>query len=58
MKYYDLNEEEQIQLDEIESGKLISVNGLEVIKQEAVRSAKNSLNKTMNINIRLSERCV
>lgn len=58
MKYYDLDIEEQVQLDEIESTKLISVNNLEEIKRETVRTAKNSLNKTMNINIRLSERDV
>lgn len=58
MKYYDLDKEEQAQLDEIESGKLDSVGDLEKAKREAVRVAKNSLNKTLNINIRLSERDV
>jgi len=58
MKYYDFDKEEQAQLDEIESSKLISVDSLEAAKQEAIRVAKNSLNKTMNINIRLSERDV
>ncbi len=58
MKYYDLDQEEQTQLGEIESGKFTSVSDLEEAKQEAVRAAKNSLNKTTNINIRLSERDV
>jgi predicted DNA binding CopG/RHH family protein len=58
MKYYDLDKEEQAQLDEIESGKLSSVSDLEAAKREAVSAAKNSLNKTLNINIRLSERDV
>jgi len=58
MKYYDLDKEEQAQIDEIESSKLISVDGLEAAKQEAIRVAKNSLNKTMNINTRLSEKDV
>lgn len=58
MKYYDLDKEEQTQLDDIESGALKSVSNSEAMKREATRIAKNSLNKTMNINIRLSERDV
>ena len=58
MKYYDLDKEEQAQLDAIESSTLVSVNELGEAKRQAVRAAKNSLNKTMNINIRLSERDV
>jgi predicted DNA binding CopG/RHH family protein len=58
MQYYELDKEEQAQLEDIESGKFKSVKNLQQIKQEAVRVAKNSLNKTMNINIRLSERDV
>lgn len=58
MKYYDLDADEQKQLDEIESGEFKSVNNLETVKKEAVRAAKSSLSKSMNINIRLSERDV
>lgn len=58
MHYYELDKEEQAQLDEIESGELISVSDLEQVKKEAAGAAKNSLNKTLNINIRLSERDV
>ena len=58
MKYYDLDKEEQAQLDDIESGQLKSVSDLTEAKREAVRAAKSSLNKTLNINIRLSERDV
>ncbi len=58
MRYYDLDKEEQAQLDEIESGEFKPVSDLEDVKHEAVRVAKNSLNKTLNINIRLSERDV
>lgn len=58
MKYYDLDKEEQAQLEVIESGKLISVPDLAKAKREAMRAAKASLNKTLNINIRLSERDV
>ena len=58
MKYYDLDKEEQAQLEEVESGKLVSVPDLAKAKREAMRVAKASLNKTLNINIRLSERDV
>ena len=58
MKYYDLDKEEQKQLEDIESGELASVKDLEAAKREAIRAAKSSLNKTLNINIRLSERDV
>jgi predicted DNA binding CopG/RHH family protein len=58
MQYYELDKEEQAQLDEIESGELKSVSDLEQVKKEAAGVAKNSLNKTLNINIRLSERDV
>ncbi|HSX02632.1 MAG TPA: hypothetical protein VLI05_04965 [Candidatus Saccharimonadia bacterium] len=58
MQYYELDKEEQAELDEIESGEMQSIPDLQEAKQEAVRAAKNSLNKTLNINIRLSERDV
>jgi predicted DNA binding CopG/RHH family protein len=58
MQYYELDKEEQAQLDAVESGELKSVENLQEVKQKAVRAAKNSLNKTLNINIRLSERDV
>jgi predicted DNA binding CopG/RHH family protein len=58
MKYYDLDKEEQKQLEAIESGEFVSVENLDVAKRDAVNTAKSSLNKTANINIRLSERDV
>jgi predicted DNA binding CopG/RHH family protein len=58
MKDYDLNNEEQQLLDDYESGEFVSVADLESAKRKAIQIAKNSLNKTMNINIRLSERDV
>jgi predicted DNA binding CopG/RHH family protein len=58
MKYYDLDIEEQAQLDELESGQFKSVDNLATAKREAKQAAKASLNKTLNINIRLSERDV
>ena len=56
MKYFELDQEEQAQLEAIENGDFVSLKDLEKAKREAVASAKNSLNKTKNINIRLTER--
>jgi predicted DNA binding CopG/RHH family protein len=60
MLYHDLDTEEQQELDEIEAalenGTLKSVSDLEKAKAQAMESAKATLNKTRNINIRLSER--
>ncbi len=58
MKDYDLDKEEQKILEDFETGEFVSVEHVEAVKREAVKIAKNSLNKTMNINIRLSERDV
>ncbi len=54
MKYI----KEQQLSDDYESGKFMPINDVEAVKREAVKIAKKSLNKTMNINIRLSERDV
>lgn len=56
MKYFELSEEEQIQLEAVENGEFVSVKDLPSAKREAIAAAKNTLNKTRNINIRLSER--
>jgi predicted DNA binding CopG/RHH family protein len=60
MKYYELDTEEQEELEAIEkaleSGQLKSAPEFEKRKKELQQIAKNSLNKTKNINIRLSER--
>lgn len=58
MKNYDLENEEQKILDDYEAGDFVQVNDVEVAKREAIKIAKSTLNKTMNINIRLSERDV
>ncbi len=58
MQYYELSDQEQLQLDQIEAGKYVSVKDGEAAKAAAVAAAKSTLNKTMNINIRLSERDV
>ncbi len=60
MKYYALNDIEQQELDIIEKaldeGTLESVSNLEQEKKRLQLIAKHTLNKTRNINIRLSER--
>jgi len=58
MKYYELDKDEQTQLDAIEADEFESVPDVEEAKKAAIAVAKNSLNKTMNINLRLSERDV
>jgi len=58
MKYYDLDKDEQEILDALENDELESAPDLEARKKELKTIAKNTLNKTTNINIRLSERDV
>ncbi|HJQ07949.1 MAG TPA: hypothetical protein VJ836_00540 [Candidatus Saccharimonadales bacterium] len=58
MKYYDIEEDEQKLLDAVEDGEFESMPDLKKRKEELKSYAKNSLNKTLNINIRLSERDV
>jgi hypothetical protein len=52
MKYYELDKEEQELLEAVENGEFVSAKDLEKAKREAVQIAKNTLNKTKNINIR------
>lgn len=56
MKYYELDDEEKQVLEEIERGEWIPVKNFAKRKEELIQIAKNTLNKTRNINIRLSER--
>jgi predicted DNA binding CopG/RHH family protein len=56
MNYYELPDEEQKLLDEFENGELTSAPDLEERKKLLQSYARNTLNKTKNINIRLSER--
>ncbi len=58
MKYYTLTKEEQAVLDAVDGGEFKSDASLQKRKTTLKSYAKNSLNKTMNINIRLSERDV
>lgn len=56
MKYYELTKEEKELLEEIEKGNFVRVPNFEKVKKEVQLAARNTLNKTRNINIRLSER--
>lgn len=60
MNYYDLDNEEELVLEAIENalegGAIETGPGLVKRKKELQRIAKNTLNKTRNINIRLTER--
>ncbi|CAN5139084.1 CopG family antitoxin [soil metagenome] len=58
MKYYELTDEEQKLLDEVERGEWVTVPNFEEEKKRFQAIARNTLNKTRNINIRLSERTV
>lgn len=56
MQDYDLDKEEQELLEAFEHGEFVPVTNQKEEKVKALASAKASLNKTRNINIRLSER--
>ncbi len=56
MKYYELDKEEEEILKAFEKGELVSVPNLEEEKKRFQKIARNTLNKTRNINIRLTEK--
>lgn len=56
MKVYQLDPEEEEILKAYEEGKLVRVDDFEADKKRLQQISKNTLNKTRNINIRLSER--
>jgi len=56
MNYFEPDQEEQKIIDDFEKGKLKSVPDLKERRKSLQRYAKHTLNKTKNINIRLSER--
>ncbi len=58
MKYYELDKEEQEILDSAERGEWKPVKNLAEEKIRLKQIARNTLNKTRNINLRLSERVV
>ena len=56
MKYFELDKEEKQILEEVEEGEWLPVKDQAKAKREAIEVARNTLNKTRNINLRLSER--
>ena len=56
MKYYELDLVEQAMLEAVENGEFAPVPDPQKAKAEAVTAANNTLSKTRNINLRLSER--
>lgn len=56
MKYFELDDEEKQLLEEFERGEWVPVKDQAKAKKEAIAIARNTLNKTRNINIRLTER--
>ena len=56
MKYFELDQEEQELPAEIERGEWKPVKNFAKRKKELMQIARNTLNKTRNINIRLTER--
>ena len=55
IKYYELDEEERQLLEEYERGEWIPVKNFAQVKKEIEEVARNTLKKTKNINLRLTE---
>ena len=56
MKYYELTKEEKKILGDFEKGIYVPVRNLKKVKTLYEKIARNTLNKSKNINIRISER--
>lgn len=56
MRAVVLSDEEKEILEAFEKGQLVPSKDAEKIKKNLTEAAKNTLNKTKNINIRLSEK--
>ncbi|MCR4277726.1 MAG: CopG family antitoxin [Candidatus Berkelbacteria bacterium] len=56
MKYYELDKEEEQIAKDFEAGELVRVGNFAKHKKALLQAARVTLNKTKNINIRLSER--
>lgn len=56
IKYFELDEEEKQLLEEYERGEWVPVKNFAEEKKRFQAIARNTLNKTRNINLRLSER--
>lgn len=57
-KYFELTKEEQELLKTFEAGKLKSVSSLPTQKKLYQKYANNTLEKTRNVNLRLSQKTV
>ncbi len=58
MKIYQLDPEEEEILKAFEEGKLVRVKDFDKEKKMLVEAARNTLRKSKNINLRLSEKVV
>lgn len=56
MKYYELTKEEKQIVEDFEKGEFVRIKDFAKKKKLYEKYARNTLNKTRNINIRLSER--
>lgn len=56
MKYYELTREEKQILKDYEEGKFVPVKNLSKVKKELRLVAENTLDKTKNINIRITHK--
>lgn len=56
MKYYELTKEEKQILKSYEEGKFVADKNLDKVKKELGLIAKNTLDKTKNINIRITQK--
>ncbi|KKU93825.1 hypothetical protein A3H89_01380 [Candidatus Amesbacteria bacterium RIFCSPLOWO2_02_FULL_48_11] len=55
-KYFELSKEEQALLDSFEAGEWKSVSDLDKVKVLLRKYARNTLEKTKNVNLRLSRK--
>jgi len=58
LKYFDLTKDEQELLTSFENGEWRSISELNKAKKIYQKAAKSTLEKTKNINLRLTERTV
>ena len=56
MKYFDLTKEELEIEKAFREGKLVRVKNFKKVKKALEETAKNTLNKTRNINLRVTEK--
>ncbi|MDO8570985.1 MAG: hypothetical protein Q7R97_05375 [Candidatus Daviesbacteria bacterium] len=56
MKYFELTKEEEEILKAVEAGEFKRVKNFEQVKKDVIEAAKNTIHKSKNINLRLTER--